>query len=171
MTHWKPWSLDLRPAFSGLNYLLMMLQNEQLFINYHYHTSFLLYQAFFCNSGAEANEAAIKLARKYAHTKLNIDFPVIITAVNSFHGRTLTTITATGQAKYQKDFGPLTPGFEYTDYNDLAALKEKVKSKGSKVEGNYRGKGKYYPGKITRVRLNGTFDISYDDGEKEIGVA
>ena len=59
---------------------------------------------------------------------MNIDFPVIITAVNSFHGRTLTTITATGQAKYQKDFGPLTPGFEYTDYNDLAALREKVKS-------------------------------------------
>eukprot|EP00596_Hydrurales_sp_CCMP1899_P005371 CAMPEP_0119041882 /NCGR_PEP_ID=MMETSP1177-20130426/14118_1 /TAXON_ID=2985 /ORGANISM="Ochromonas sp, Strain CCMP1899" /LENGTH=420 /DNA_ID=CAMNT_0007008279 /DNA_START=252 /DNA_END=1514 /DNA_ORIENTATION=+ len=85
-------------------------------------------KAFFCNSGAEANEAAIKLARKYAHTKLDIDFPVIITAVNSFHGRTLTTITATGQAKYQKDFGPLTPGFEYVEYNDLTALKEKVKS-------------------------------------------
>lgn len=85
-------------------------------------------KAFFCNSGAEANEAAIKLARKYAHTKLNIDFPVIITAVNSFHGRTLTAITATGQPKYQKDFGPLTPGFEYVDYNDLKQLEEKVKS-------------------------------------------
>jgi acetylornithine aminotransferase len=85
-------------------------------------------KAFFCNSGAEANEAAIKLARKYAHTKLNIDFPVIITAVNSFHGRTLTAITATGQPKYQKDFGPLTPGFEYVDYNNLEQLREKVKS-------------------------------------------
>lgn len=84
-------------------------------------------KVFFCNSGAEANEAAIKLARKYAHTKLGIDHPVIITAVNSFHGRTLTAITATGQPKYQKDFGPLTPGFEYVEYNNLAELKEKVK--------------------------------------------
>lgn len=84
-------------------------------------------KVFFCNSGAEANEAAIKLARKYAHTKLGIERPVIITAVNSFHGRTLTAITATGQPKYQKDFGPLTPGFEYVEYNNLAQLKEKVK--------------------------------------------
>lgn len=52
--------------------------------------------------GAEANEAAIKLARKYAHTRLGLEFPVIITAKNSFHGRTLTAITATGQTKYQK---------------------------------------------------------------------
>jgi len=85
-------------------------------------------KAFFCNSGAEANEAAIKLARKYAHTKLNIDYPVIITALNSFHGRTLTAITATGQPKYQKDFGPLTPGFEYTPYNDVQKLRELVTS-------------------------------------------
>ena len=83
-------------------------------------------KAFFCNSGAEANEAAIKLTRKYAHTKLDIDVPVIITAINSFHGRTLTTITATGQPKYQKDFGPLTPGFEYTEYNNVQKLREKV---------------------------------------------
>lgn len=85
-------------------------------------------KAFFCNSGAEANEGAIKLARKYAHTKLNIDYPIIITAINSFHGRTLTAITATGQPKYQKDFGPLTPGFEYVTFNDVNELKEKVKS-------------------------------------------
>jgi acetylornithine aminotransferase len=85
-------------------------------------------KVFFCNSGAEANEAAIKLARKYAHTKLNIDFPVIITAINSFHGRTVTAITATGQPKYQKDFGPLTPGFEYTPYNDISKLRELVAS-------------------------------------------
>ena len=56
-------------------------------------------QVFFCNSGAEANEAAIKLARKYAHEKLNISNPTIITAVASFHGRTLATITATGQPR------------------------------------------------------------------------
>ena len=94
-------------------------------------------KVFFCNSGAEANEAAIKLARKYAHSKLNIDFPVIITALNSFHGRTLTAITATGQPKYQKDFGPLTPGFEYVEYNDVDALRSLVKSIQS--SGNGRG--------------------------------
>jgi len=79
-------------------------------------------RAFFCNSGAEANEGAIKLARKYAHTVLNISDPVIITAHASFHGRTLAAITATGQPKYQKNFNPLVPGFHYVPYNDLAAL-------------------------------------------------
>lgn len=83
-------------------------------------------KVFFCNSGAEANEAAIKLTRKYAHTRLGVAEPVIITATNSFHGRTITTVTATGQAKYQKDFGPLTPGFAHVPYNDLPALAQCV---------------------------------------------
>jgi acetylornithine aminotransferase len=83
-------------------------------------------RAFFCNSGAEANEGAIKLARKYAHTVLNIDEPVILTAHASFHGRTLATITATGQPKYQKNFSPLVPGFEYIPYNDIAALEATI---------------------------------------------
>jgi len=83
-------------------------------------------RAFFCNSGAEANEGAIKLARKYAHTVLNIDEPVILTAHASFHGRTLATITATGQPKYQKNFSPLVPGFEYVPYNDIAALEATI---------------------------------------------
>lgn len=81
---------------------------------------------FFCNSGAEANEGAIKLARKYAHTVLNIDDPVIITAHASFHGRTLATITATGQPKYQKGFSPLMPGFYYVPYNDINALETAI---------------------------------------------
>lgn len=79
-------------------------------------------RVFFCNSGAEANEGAIKLARKYAHEVLNIADPVVITAHASFHGRTLATITATGQPKYQKGFSPLVPGFHYVPYNDIAAL-------------------------------------------------
>ncbi|PSB24303.1 aspartate aminotransferase family protein [Stenomitos frigidus ULC18] len=79
-------------------------------------------RVFFCNSGAEANEGAIKLARKYAHEVLNIADPVIITAHASFHGRTLATVTATGQPKYQKSFSPLVPGFHYVTYNDIAAL-------------------------------------------------
>lgn len=83
-------------------------------------------RAFFCNSGAEANEGAIKLARKYAHTVLDIDEPVILTAHASFHGRTLATITATGQPKYQKNFSPLVPGFEYIPYNDIPALEATI---------------------------------------------
>ena len=83
-------------------------------------------RVFFCNSGAEANESAIKLARKYAHTVQGIDDPVIITANASFHGRTLATITATGQPKYQKNFNPLVPGFHYVPYNDIAALEEAI---------------------------------------------
>jgi acetylornithine/N-succinyldiaminopimelate aminotransferase len=83
-------------------------------------------KAFFCNSGAEANEGAIKLARKYARTQRHIQNPVIITASASFHGRTLATITATGQPKYQKNFDPLMPGFHYVPYNDVGALQTAV---------------------------------------------
>jgi acetylornithine/N-succinyldiaminopimelate aminotransferase len=82
--------------------------------------------AFFCNSGAEANEGAIKLARKYAHTVLGIHNPVIITANASFHGRTLATVTATAQPKYQQNFSPLVPGFHYVPYNDIAALEAAI---------------------------------------------
>lgn len=83
-------------------------------------------RAFFCNSGAEANEGAIKLARKYAHTVLQINNPLIITAHASFHGRTLAAITATGQPKYQKGFSPLVPGFYYVPYSDIAALETAI---------------------------------------------
>ncbi len=91
-------------------------------------------KAFFCNSGAEANEGAIKLARKYAHDQLNIEDPVILTAHASFHGRTLATITATGQPKYQKGFSPLVPGFVYIPYNDIEALEATI----SEVDKNGR---------------------------------
>lgn len=84
-------------------------------------------KVFFCNSGAEANEAAIKLVRKYAHTVLDfLEQPVILTAKASFHGRTLATITATGQAKYQKGFEPLVDGFAYVPYNDITAVENAI---------------------------------------------
>ena len=83
-------------------------------------------RVFFCNSGAEANEGAIKLARKYGRTQLGIEAPIVITAKSSFHGRTLATVTATGQPKYQKNFNPLMPGFHYVPYNDIAALKASI---------------------------------------------
>jgi len=79
-------------------------------------------QVFFCNSGAEANEAAIKLARKYGHQK-GIDKPVIIVMDGSFHGRTMATLTATGNPKVQIGFGPLVPGFVRVPYNDIDALR------------------------------------------------
>ena len=84
-------------------------------------------KVFFCNSGAEANEAAIKLVRKYAYTALDfMEQPVIITAKASFHGRTLATITATGQEKYQKGFAPLVDGFAYVPYNDIEAIENAI---------------------------------------------
>ena len=79
-------------------------------------------RVFFCNSGAEANEAALKLARKYGKEKLASDRYEIIATHNSFHGRTLATVTATGQPKYQQGFEPLMPGFKHVPYNDLRAL-------------------------------------------------
>ncbi len=77
---------------------------------------------FFCNSGAEANEAAIKLARKHGHTVRGIERPLILTAQASFHGRTLAAVTATGQPKYHQDFGPMVEGVRYFPYNDTAAF-------------------------------------------------
>ncbi len=83
-------------------------------------------RVFFCNSGAEAVEGAIKLARKYAGKKHGGGRYEIITAYNSFHGRTLAAITATGQAKYQKGLDPLPAGFKYVPFNDLEALRNAV---------------------------------------------
>ncbi|EAZ91425.1 aspartate aminotransferase family protein [Crocosphaera chwakensis] len=113
-------------------------------------------KVFFCNSGAEANEAAIKLIRKYAHTVLDfLEEPVILTAKASFHGRTLATITATGQPKYQQDFEPLMPGFAYVPYNDIKAIEHAI---ADMDEGNRRvaaimleplqGEGGVRPGEI-----------------------
>jgi acetylornithine aminotransferase/acetylornithine/N-succinyldiaminopimelate aminotransferase len=85
-------------------------------------------KVFFCNSGAEANEAAIKLARKYGHERLGGKYE-LITMRDSFHGRTIATITATGQEKFQVGFAPLVPGFKYVPFNDLPALKAAISEK------------------------------------------
>lgn len=84
-------------------------------------------RVFFSNSGAEANECAIKAARKYAHDKKGADCYYILTLRNSFHGRTLTTLAATGQDVFHKDYLPLTPGFVYADANDLSSVRAAVK--------------------------------------------
>jgi predicted acetylornithine/succinylornithine family transaminase len=85
-------------------------------------------KVFFANSGAEANEGAIKLARKYASVNSVGESPKyeIITMMKSFHGRTLATLTATGQEKFHQGFSPLPTGFKYSPFNDLEALKEAI---------------------------------------------
>lgn len=112
-------------------------------------------KAFFCNSGAEANEAAIKLARKRWHvrngsTKENHGTPVILTAKQSFHGRTIATLTATGQEKYHNNWWPLLEGFDYVTYNDSADLKAKAEKAGANLAGvlleALQGEGGIYPG-------------------------
>ncbi|CFX05957.1 Aminotransferase class-III [Syntrophomonas zehnderi OL-4] len=84
-----------------------------------------LSQAFFCNSGAEANEAAIKLVRKYYYRQKENRSKIIVFN-NSFHGRTLATLTATGQSKYQEGFAPLPEGFVYADFNDLMSVEKLI---------------------------------------------
>jgi acetylornithine/N-succinyldiaminopimelate aminotransferase len=78
-------------------------------------------RVFFCNSGAEANEAAIKLARKYGEGRYDI-----ITMENSFHGRTMGALSATGQKKFHKGFEPLLPGFQYVPFDDLKAVEDAI---------------------------------------------
>lgn len=85
-------------------------------------------KVFFGNSGAEANEGAIKIARKYAHMT-DPAKSQIITAIHSFHGRTIATLTATGQPKYQEGFGPLPAGFDYVPFNDIGALEKLMSEK------------------------------------------
>ena len=83
-------------------------------------------RVFLCNSGAEANEAAIKIARKYAKERLSTDRWEIVATHNSFHGRTLGALAATGQPKYQHGFEPLVPGFKHVPYNDLRAMERAI---------------------------------------------
>lgn len=89
-------------------------------------------KAFFGNSGAEANEGAIKIARKYAHS-IDPEKSQIISAWDSFHGRTLATLTATGQPHYQEGVGPLPAGFDYVHYNDIAELEAMMSDKTAAV--------------------------------------
>ena len=112
-------------------------------------------RAFFANSGAEANEGAIKIARKYAHS-IDREKSQIITALDSFHGRTLATLTATGQPHYHKGFEPLPGGFDYVPYNDIDALEKLISDKTCAVMlETIQGEGGVYPPKgdyFKRVR-------------------
>ncbi|MGZ8320380.1 MAG: acetylornithine/succinyldiaminopimelate transaminase, partial [Telluria sp.] len=83
-------------------------------------------RAFFCNSGAEANEAALKLARKYAHTKFGAHKSRIVSCLSSFHGRTLFTVSVGGQPKYTEGFEPLPPQLSHIPYNDIEAARAAI---------------------------------------------
>ncbi len=85
-----------------------------------------LKKVFFCNSGAEANEAALKLARKYGHLHKGPNANMVISMQNSFHGRTYGAVTATGQQKYHKGFAPMMPDIAYAQFNDLESVKQLV---------------------------------------------
>jgi predicted acetylornithine/succinylornithine family transaminase len=101
---------------------------------------------FFCNSGAEAVEAGLKLARKYAYKKRGPGCFEIVTAQGSFHGRTYGAVTATGQPKYHEGFEPMVPGFKYIPFNDTAALREAVTGKTAAVLLEpVQGEGGIYP--------------------------
>lgn len=90
-------------------------------------------KVFFCNSGAEANEAALKLARRYAHDHYGPQKLQVISAVNAFHGRTLFTVTAGGQPKYASGFGPTPAGITHLAYNDIAALETVFAADGANI--------------------------------------
>jgi predicted acetylornithine/succinylornithine family transaminase len=109
---------------SNLYYIEPQIQFAKLLVDHSFAD-----KVFFCNSGAEANEGAIKLARKYAYTKTGGRKYELITMKESFHGRTLATVTATGQEKFQVGFNPLPEGFKYIPFNDLKSLEEAVTEK------------------------------------------
>ncbi|MGC1818388.1 MAG: aspartate aminotransferase family protein [Casimicrobiaceae bacterium] len=90
-------------------------------------------RVFFCNSGAEANEAALKLARRYAHDRHGPHRSRIVSTVNAFHGRTLFTVTAGGQSKYASGFGPNPTGITHLRYNDIAALEAEFAAHGGEI--------------------------------------
>ena len=104
---------------SNLYYTRPQTELAQLLVN-----SSFADRVFFCNSGAEANEAAIKLARRYANEKFGLQRPVVICMDNSFHGRTMATLSATGQAKVQAGYDPLLEGFKFVPFNDLNRLSQ-----------------------------------------------
>ena len=120
-------------------------------------------KVFFGNSGAEANEGIIKAARKYAAEKKGAEYYTIITLKNSFHGRTLTTLAATGQDKFHALFCPLTPGFAYADANDLEGLKKlaaEVKPAGILIE-CVQGEGGVLP--LTEEFVKGVAELCAKD--------
>jgi acetylornithine/N-succinyldiaminopimelate aminotransferase len=116
--------LDKLTHVSNLYYIEPQIRAAKILIDNSFAD-----RVFFCNSGAEANEAAIKLARKYAHDNFGDNKYELITMLNSFHGRTLATVAATGQQKFHKGFEPLPDGFRFVPFNDLSAFEKAITDK------------------------------------------
>ncbi len=129
-------------------------------------------KVFFCNSGAEANEAAFKLARKWGNPAKN----EIISMERSFHGRTLTTITATGTAKYKEGFEPLVPGFKTIPFNDFEALEKAVTAKTAAIilepiqgEGGIRVADQQYLSNVRRLCNDKKILLIFDEVQTGMG--
>jgi len=133
-------------------------------------------KAFFCNSGAEANEAAIKLARKYFYRQGQADRNQIIVFNESFHGRTLATVTATGQPKYQEGFAPLPVGFVYADYNDISSVEKLIKENTAAImlepiqgEGGIHPAGKDFLAALRHICDQAGILLIFDEVQSGIG--
>ena len=133
-------------------------------------------KVFFCNSGAEANEAAIKIARGYFYYKEHPEKNEIITAKMSFHGRTMATIAATGQEKFRTPFEPVVPGFKYVEYNSIEAIENAVDEKTCAVMLELiQGESGVHPADIEYIRklkelcLNRGILLIFDEVQTGIG--
>ena len=133
-------------------------------------------KVFFCNSGTESVEAGLKLSSKYGNAKKGEDCYEIITMINSFHGRTLGSITATGQKKYQEGFGPLLPGVKYATYNDFETLESMVSEKTCAIvleviqgEGGVYQADKEYLQKVRELCDKNDIVLMFDEVQTGIG--
>jgi predicted acetylornithine/succinylornithine family transaminase len=156
---------------SNLYHIQPQIELARLLVEYSFAD-----RAFFCNSGAEANEAAIKLVRKAQKDKGAVERVEIITCKNSFHGRTLATITATGQEKFQKGFEPLVPGFRYVPFDDLQALENAVSEKTAAVmlepiqgEGGVNVPGEGYLKKVRELCNKRELFLIFDEVQTGMG--
>jgi predicted acetylornithine/succinylornithine family transaminase len=163
--------VDILTHVSNLYYIEPQIRFAKLLVENSFAD-----RAFFCNSGAEANEAAIKLARKYAHDKMEEGSYEIITMEDSFHGRTLTTVTATGQKKFQIGFDPLPEGFSYIPFDDVEALENAVTEKTCAVmvepiqgEGGIRIPGKDYLREIRKICNDRGILLIFDEVQVGMG--
>ncbi len=133
-------------------------------------------KAFFCNSGAEAMEAAIKLSRKYAYKNKGKNASEIISMEHSFHGRTLGALTATGQPKYHEGFAPLLPNVKYAIYNDFESLKAMVNENTCGIilevvqgEGGVNPATKEYLQKVRDLCTKENITLIFDEVQTGIG--
>ncbi len=133
-------------------------------------------RVFFCNSGAEANEAAIKLARKYAKESRGVNCFEIIAMSGAFHGRTLAALSATGQGKYQKGFEPLLPGFKHVPFDDPEAIEAAITPKTAAVllepiqgEGGVRIPSKGYLARVRKICDAHRLVLIFDEVQTGIG--